>query len=296
VVTLALKVALMNGITSHEGPRRPFSHIINVLQTPHSLTAGGSVEPRLNRTMPHILLVEDELVLRTSLSFTLGQHGYRVSTAADGLTALRLIEERDPDLILLDLMLPGLDGIEVCRRLRRESTVPVIMLTALSQEAKKIEGLRIGADDYVTKPFSSQELIARVEAVLRRQGRGAGAEPKLASPLRSDPSKATEAEEVTRNLEYEALRLDLVARQAWCNGEAVNLSPKEFRLLWMLLLHQGQALSREQLIASVWGDEFMGDTRTLDVHIRWLREKIELDPSVPRYLVTVRRYGFRLGQ
>lgn len=234
--------------------------------------------------MHHVLLVDDELVLRTSLRFTLQQHGFRVTTAPDGNTALRLLGVDCPDLMVLDLMLPGIDGLEVCRRLRRVSDLPVIMLTARGQEEDKILGLKLGADDYVTKPFSSRELIARIETVLRRHA-SAPQRPKL------DPEPATKAE----ILEYGPLCLRLRAREAWVSGATINLSPKEFQLLWVLMANQGRALSREELIASVWGDEFMGDAKTLDVHIRWLRAKVEPDPSNPEYLLTVRRYGYRFG-
>jgi DNA-binding response OmpR family regulator len=232
--------------------------------------------------VPHVLLVDDELVLRTSLSFTLQQHGYRVTTASDGLMALRQLEVDAPDLVVLDLMLPGIDGLEVCRRLRRRSALPVIMLTARGQEADKIQGLKLGADDYVTKPFSSRELIARIEALLRR----------AAGATRVPPDPASDTLET---LESGPLCLRLDARQAWSQGIPLNLSPKEFQLLWVLMLHQGKALSREELIASVWGDEFMGDAKTLDVHISWLRAKIEPDPGNPQFLHTIRRYGFRFG-
>jgi DNA-binding response OmpR family regulator len=232
--------------------------------------------------MHHVLLVDDELVLRTSLTFTLQQHGYRVTTAADGHAALQLLGKDCPDLMVLDLMLPGIDGLEVCRRLRRVSDLPVIMLTARGQEEDKIQGLKLGADDYVTKPFSSRELIARIESVLRRHAsapRRTGLEPEPEADL----------------LEHGPLSLRLRAREAFVSGTPINLSPKEFQLLWVLMANQGRALSREELIASVWGDEFMGDAKTLDVHIRWLRAKVEPDPGNPQYLLTVRRYGFRFG-
>lgn len=242
--------------------------------------------------MPHVLLVDDELVLRTSLSFTLQQHGYRVTTAPDGITALKLLEADCPDLMVLDLMLPGIDGLEVCRRLRRSSALPVIMLTARGQEADKIQGLKIGADDYVTKPFSSRELIARIESLLRRHAAILDSRSLVSRPqsLSTEPPSGT-----LETLEYGPLCLRLGARQAWASGVPLNLSPKEFQLLWVLMLHQGRALSREELIASVWGNEFMGDAKTLDVHVRWLRAKIEPDPSNPQYLHTLRRYGFRFG-
>lgn len=236
--------------------------------------------------MPQILLVDDERVLRTSLTFTLQQNGYQVTTAATGPEALRMAEEQPPDLILLDLMLPGVDGMEVCRRLRRRSNVPIIMLSARGQEDDRVTGLRLGADDYVTKPFSTRELIARIEAVLRRHA---------ALPATDEGEERTAAPEKLPEpvLESGELRLDLQARQAWRNGEPLNLSPKEFQLLSLLMQHRGRALSRDELIASVWGSEFMGDGKTLDVHIRWLRAKVEPNPAEPTHVRTVRRFGFR---
>lgn len=237
--------------------------------------------------MPQILLVDDERVLRTSLTFTLQQNGYQVTSAATGPEALRIAEEQPPDLILLDLMLPGVDGMEVCRRLRRRSNVPVIMLSARGQEDDRVTGLRLGADDYVTKPFSTRELIARIEAVLRRHA----ALPSASEESEERPVAAEKpAEQI---LESGALRLDVQARQAWRDGELLNLSPKEFQLLSLLMQHRGRALSRDELIASVWGSEFMGDGKTLDVHIRWLRAKVEPNPAEPTHVRTVRRFGFR---
>lgn len=237
--------------------------------------------------MPQILLVDDERVLRTSLTFTLQQSGYQVTTAVNGPEALRLAEEQPPDLVLLDLMLPGLDGMEVCRRLRRRSNVPVIMLSARGEEDDRVTGLRLGADDYVTKPFSSRELIARIEAVLRRHG----ALPKGAEEAGERSSPAEKPLEPV--LESGDLRLDVQGRRAWRAGAPLSLSPKEFQLLCLLMQHRGRALSRDELIASVWGSEFMGDTKTLDVHIRWLRAKVEPDPAEPTHIRTVRRFGFR---
>lgn len=237
--------------------------------------------------MPQILLVDDERVLRTSLTFTLQQYGYQVTSAASGPEALRLAEEQPPDLILLDLMLPGVDGLEVCRRLRRRSNVPVIMLSARGQEDDRVAGLRLGADDYVTKPFSTRELIARIEAVLRRHA----ATPAGTEETEDRPAPAEKAADPV--LESGALRVDAQARQAWRDGEPLSLSPKEFQLLCLLMQHRGRALSRDELIASVWGSEFMGDAKTLDVHIRWLRAKVEPDPAEPTHIRTVRRFGFR---
>lgn len=223
--------------------------------------------------MPHVLLVDDEEPLRASLSFTLKREGYDVSCAADGLAALELAREGNPDVILLDLMLPGLDGMEVCRRIRATSDAPIVMLTAKDQEIDKVLGLEIGADDYVTKPFSTRELLARMKAVLRRY-------PRDAAPAR-------------RVLEAGTVVMDLDRHEVTINNRVVDLSPKEFGLLQMLLTHRGRALSRDQLVENVWGEHFMGDLKTLDVHIRWLREKIEADPSDPRHIVTVRGVGYR---
>lgn len=223
-----------------------------------------------------ILVVDDEETLANSLSFVLEREGFAVRTAADGQTALRVFAEESPDLVLLDVMLPQVDGIEVCRRLRAGSSVPIIMLTARDSELDKIMGLEIGADDYVTKPFSLRELLARVRAVLRR------------SELRPHEPEARDVL-VAGEIEMNQDRHEVTVR-----GEPVDLSPKEYQLLRVLLLHRGHALSREFLIQEVWGEDFMGDLKTLDVHIRWLREKIEANPSEPRCIVTVRGVGYML--
>lgn len=223
--------------------------------------------------MSHVLLVDDEEPLRASLGFTLKREGYDVTTAADGLTALDLARQINPDVILLDLMLPGLDGTEVCRRIRAESDVPILMLTAKDSEIDKVLGLEIGADDYITKPFSTRELLARMKAVMRRY------------PNEPAPKKNV--------LEADAISMDLDRHEVTRNGDVIELSPKEFGLLQILLAHRGRALSREELVEAVWGEHFMGDLKTLDVHIRWLREKVEEDPSDPKRIVTVRGVGYR---
>jgi two-component system response regulator RegX3 len=223
--------------------------------------------------MPHVLLVDDEEPLRASLGFTLKREGYDVTTAADGLTALDLARQTNPDVILLDLMLPGLDGTEVCRRIRAESDVPILMLTAKDSEIDKVLGLEIGADDYITKPFSTRELLARMKAVMRRY------------PNEPAPKKNI--------LEADAISMDLDRHEVTRNGDVIELSPKEFGLLQALLTNRGRALSREELVEAVWGEHFMGDLKTLDVHIRWLREKVEDDPSDPKRIVTVRGVGYR---
>jgi two-component system response regulator RegX3 len=224
---------------------------------------------------PRILLVDDEETLRTSLAFALEKEGFAVVTAADGPSALAAATTSTPDLVLLDLMLPGMDGLEVCRRLRSQSPVPIVMLTARDQEIDKVLGLEIGADDYITKPFSTRELLARMRAVLRRT-RAEERVPEAAGMLSSG--------RVTMNRERHEVTVA---------GQPVDLSPKEFQLLRLLMLHRGRVLSREMLIEEVWGDDFMGDLKTLDVHIRWLREKIEADPSRPEHIVTVRGAGYR---
>ncbi len=219
-----------------------------------------------------ILLVEDDNTLLETLSYNLKNEGYKVTTASDGQTGLALGRKKNVDLILLDVMLPGLDGLSVCRILRREGTeTPIILLTARSGEMDKIVGLDSGADDYITKPFSLGELLARVRAALRH--------------------KRTRASSGT--LEVGDLTIDLVARRVIRHGERLNLSHKEFDLLTELVQNQGAVLSRDLLLTKVWGYDYTGGTRTVDVHIRWLREKIEDDPSHPKHILTVRGIGYR---
>jgi DNA-binding response OmpR family regulator len=217
-----------------------------------------------------ILIVEDEQTLRETLVYNLGQAGYETRAAADGQSALDLARAENPDLIVLDLMLPMLDGLSVCRILRQESRVPIIMLTARGLEIDRITGLETGADDYIVKPFSLGEFLARVKAVLRRT-----------------PG------EVRDRLESGDLALDLTARRAWRGDRELRLSPREFDLLAELMRNRGAVLSRDLLLTKLWGYDFYGDSRTVDVHVRWLREKIEDDPSAPRHIVTVRGIGYR---
>ncbi len=226
-----------------------------------------------------ILIVDDDSMLCETLALNLRNAGYEVLTCGDGAKALELAEARRPHLIVLDLMLPELDGLTVCRRLRRSSDVPILMLTARTGELDKIVGLESGADDYITKPFSVGELLARIRALLRRAG------PRLPSDeLRAgDPEKDPEG----------VLILNLVNRRAIMGGTELPLSPKEFSLLAELIRHRGVLLSRDLLLTRVWGYDFMGDSRTVDVHIRWLREKIEADPANPQRIVTVRGIGYR---
>ena len=218
-----------------------------------------------------ILLVEDDATLRHTLALNLRAEGHRVLEAEDGETGLAAARGETPDLVVLDVMLPRLDGLTVCRLLRRESAVPIILLTARGAEADKIIGLETGADDYIVKPFSLGEFLARVRAALRR---GAAAPP--ADVLTSGD-----------------LRLDLAARRVARAGRAIALAPREFDLLALLMRHRGAVMSRDLLLARVWGDDFVGDARTVDVHIRWLRQKLEQDPSQPVLIQTVRGVGYR---
>ncbi|PKO21988.1 MAG: DNA-binding response regulator [Chloroflexi bacterium HGW-Chloroflexi-1] len=226
-----------------------------------------------------ILLVDDEPTLLDTLAFNLRNVGYEVVTAADGVAALEQAQAESPDLIILDLMLPELDGLTVCRSLRQGSDTPIMVLTARTGELDKIVGLESGADDYMTKPFSLGELQARIRALLRR------ASPHRAGDeFRSgDPSTGS----------GQALVLNLISRRAFLADEELILSPKEFSLLAELMRHQGAVLSRDLLLTRVWGYDFFGDSRTVDVHVRWLREKIEANPSEPVRIITVRGIGYR---
>lgn len=221
--------------------------------------------------MKSILVVEDETTLRETLAFNLSEEGYLVLVAEDGEEALEKAREENPDLVLLDVMLPKLDGLTVCRMLRRDTEVPIILLTARGTETDKIVGLEMGADDYIVKPFSLGELLARIRAALRR-GQRTGAPPELSAA---------------------DLRLNLLARRAYRKTEEIQLSPREFDLLATLMHNKNAALSRDLLLTRVWGDDYVGDTRTVDVHIRWLRQKIEDDPSNPERILTVRGVGYR---
>ncbi|HWI32985.1 MAG TPA: response regulator transcription factor [Lapillicoccus sp.] len=223
--------------------------------------------------MSRILVVEDEESYSDPLSYLLRREGYEVSVAETGPAALALFDSNGADLVLLDLMLPGLSGVDVCRRLRQRSSVPVIMLTAKDSEIDKVVGLEIGADDYVTKPYSSRELLARIKAVLRR----------LAEP----------EELVSPTLESGPVRMDVERHTVTVSGVSTPLPLKEFELLEMLLRNAGRVLTRIQLMDRVWGSDYIGDTKTLDVHIKRLRAKIEPDPANPRHIVTVRGLGYK---
>ncbi|NIM96378.1 MAG: response regulator [Anaerolineales bacterium] len=221
--------------------------------------------------MPTILVVEDDTTVRETLALNLRSEGYDVHEAEDGEQALVLAREVGPDLVVLDVMLPKLDGLTVCRILRRESQVPIIMLTAHGTETDKIVGLETCADDYIVKPFSLGEFLARVRAALRR-----GATVSAADELTSGD-----------------LRLDLISRRAYLGEAEIQLAPREFELLAILMHHAGAVLSRDLLLVRVWGDDYVGDAHTVDVHIRWLREKIEEDPSNPKRILTLRGIGYR---
>jgi DNA-binding response OmpR family regulator len=237
-----------------------------------------------------ILVVDDEAVLVETIAYNLEQAGYRVVTASDGNSALEAARSEDPDLILLDIMLPGIDGLEVCRQLRRESstaTTPIVMLTAKSDEIDKVVGLEVGADDYVTKPFGRRELLARVRALLRRVDYPAASEDHH---LSQDP--AQEGRPVSRELVAGPLRIDLAGRRVNCRGQEMELQPKQFELLTYLVRNRGTVLTRDQLLHNVWGYDYAGDTRTVDVHVRWLREKLEEDPANPKLIQTVRGVGY----
>ena len=224
-----------------------------------------------------VLVVEDEENLREALSYNLQRGGYTVLTAADGETGVEMARRDRPDLVILDLMLPGLDGMDACRIIRRRSDVPILMLTAKTEETDKVVGLELGADDYVSKPFSMRELMARVGALLRRSGAS------------STPGSSTSP----GRLRSGDLEVDVSRHIATLAGETVELTPREFDLLALFLTNRGRALSRDQILDSLWGRDYVGDSRTVDVHVRWLRKKIESAPGNPKRIVTVRGLGYR---
>jgi len=232
---------------------------------------GNIINPGL--AVKRILVVDDEPTLVATLQYNLEREGYQVDTALDGESAVATARAVRPDLILLDVMLPGLDGLEVCRILRRDTSAPILLLTAKVDEVDKVVGLEIGADDYVTKPFGMRELMARIRALLRR---AASTEPRPTDALTSGD-----------------LTIDPAARTATRDGTPLALKPKEFDVLAHFLRYRGRAFSRDELLSAIWGYEFAGDTRTVDVHISWLRQKIENEPSKPVRLITVRGVGYR---
>ncbi len=227
--------------------------------------------------MTRVLIVEDEVSFSDALSFMLRKEGFEVAVAADGKSGLELFNGQGADLVLLDVMLPGISGTEVCRQLRQVSKVPIIMLTAKDGEIDKVVGLELGADDYVTKPFSSRELVARVRAVLRRQSAIEDVDPG-SSELKSGP-----------------VVMDVDRHIVTVEGKEVKLPLKEFELLELLLRNAGRVLTRTQLIDRIWGSNYVGDTKTVDVHVKRIRSKIEPDPANPRYLETVRGLGYKFN-
>jgi DNA-binding response OmpR family regulator len=218
-----------------------------------------------------VLVVAAAPTLVTTLRYNLEREGYRVLAASDGDKAISLARSERPDLVILDLMLPAVDGLEVCRILRRDSNLPILMLTARAGEVDKVVGLEIGADDYVTKPFSTRELMARVRALLRRTGTVAEDEVIVSGDL----------------------RIDMKRREVMRNGKPLELKPKEMELLLYFARNRGRAFTREQLLREVWGYDFMGDSRTIDVHVSWLRQKIEDQAGKPVRILTVRGIGYR---
>jgi DNA-binding response OmpR family regulator len=235
-----------------------------------------------------ILAVEDDNTLLEMLKYNLERQGYDVITAENGRQALELARQHNPNLVLLDVMLPGMDGFEVCRILRKETIVPILMLTARTEEIDKVVGLEMGADDYLTKPFSMRELLARVKALLRRVEL---VREEVTANI--DATTTDEAISTGDTLTFGNLTIDQNRREVRLNNEAIRLKPKEFELLTFLARHQGIALSRDLILERVWGWSYDGNSRTVDVHVRWLREKIEPDPQHPRRIVTVRGIGYR---
>jgi DNA-binding response OmpR family regulator len=231
-----------------------------------------------------ILVIEDEVTLQETLAYNLKRQGYEVVTVGDGQTGLDLARRIRPNLIVLDIMLPGMDGFEVCRVVRQEMNTPILMLTARDDEIDRVVGLEVGADDYMTKPFSMRELIARVKAMLRR-----------VRLVREEVSAETALEPAINSqvLNFGDLVLDLSRREVRLNSEPLSLKPKEYELLLFFAQHQGQVLSREFILEKLWEWDYIGDSRTVDVHVRWLREKIERDPGAPTRLLTIRGAGYR---
>ena len=245
-----------------------------------SLNQQTAVDPpsRLchNVHMAKILLVDDEEMITEPLARSLREAGYEVIVAHDGRAGLALAQSEQPDLVVLDILMPEMDGWEVCRTLRQESPVPILMLTALGEEIDRVLGLEIGADDYLTKPFSTRELKARIRAMLRR--------------VELDRNQTPAPDKLTAG----AIRLEMDTHQVYKNGTKLTLRHKEFELLRLLMGNLGQVVTRADLFDRIWGTDWLGDTRTLDVHIRWLREKIEDNPSQPQYIQTVRSVGYRM--
>jgi len=229
-----------------------------------------------------ILVVEDEPALQETLVYNLEKQGYSVKAVGDGRQAVETARSFQPDLILLDIMLPGLDGFEICKILRREMSVSILMLTARDDEIDRVVGLEVGADDYISKPFSMRELMARVKSQLRRT-----------QIIRDEMEKIHTSEQSPKSLTFENLVVNLSRREVTLDGEILAMKPQEYDLLVFFAEHKGQMLSREFILERVWGWEYVGDSRTVDVHVRWLRQKIEPDPAKPVRIVTVRGGGYR---
>jgi len=235
-----------------------------------------------SRKKPRVLVVEDDQTLSGVLKYNLSKEGYAVFSAADGARALEVARSEKPDIILLDLMLPKLDGLEVCRILRKENSVPILMLTTKNEQVDRAVGPELGADDYVTKPFGVRELMARVRAMLRHR-----------QILEQDSSNAQAGAAL---IKADSLKMDKSHHTILLKGRSVELTPKEFDLLDFLVKHTGQVCKREQLLDKVWGYNHAGDTRTVDVHISWLRQKIEDDPRQPQHLITLRGVGYKFEE
>lgn len=224
-----------------------------------------------------VLVIEDEENLQEALKYNLEREGYDVLTASDGERGLGMARERQPDLVILDIMLPQIDGLEVCRILRRERDTPIIMLTAKGEEVDRVVGLELGADDYITKPFSMRELLARLRTVLRRTRN----HPRDDSPPSNEVFTSGD------------LEVNLASHTVSLGGVEVDMKPREFDLLALLVANKGRAFTRDQILERLWGQDYIGDTRTVDVHIRWIRQKIETGPGSPNRIVTIRGVGYR---
>jgi two-component system, OmpR family, phosphate regulon response regulator PhoB len=252
----------------------------------NSLELSPQVQPNLRVGLGRVLIVEDEELIRETVALGLAEEGFEILIAEDGLTALEMlggtanasrVSRPEVNLVILDLMLPGMNGLDLCRLLRHQGIdVPILILSAKGTETDRVVGLEIGADDYLTKPFGMRELIARCRALLRRHRGVARQEP--------DPV-----------LRFQDISLHPKECRAFLKGQELSLSPKEFRILELFMSQPRRVWSRDQIIDQVWGHDFMGDNKTVDVHIRWIREKLEIDPSNPQYLKTVRGFGYRLG-
>ncbi len=245
--------------------------------------------PVAGMSLGKILVVEDEALIRETIELALQEEGFEVQTIDDGRSALDMLQathpriDRDFSLVILDLMLPNVNGLDICRLLRRQNNVvPILMLSAKGSETDRVVGLEVGADDYLTKPFGMRELIARCRALLRRQHQFQAAQTTAQSADRP-------------HLAFSTIALYPQECRVTISGTEINLSPKEFKLLELFMSHPKRVWSREQLLDKVWGHDFIGDSKTVDVHIRWLREKLEVDPSHPQHLVTIRGFGYRFG-